>query len=262
MTNPSKNISRQPQLIPDNETLRANFNSLKDGDVFIGRLCLKSTEENLVADLLERGVKLFPAGSAQLSCRSKTLQTKIFSEYMVPGTRAIHDLHDLLESINEYQRLGVSQVVTKKDRANAGMGINLWSSIEEVFNQASLGIMPFPFVLQPFQQGCRDIRVIILGDYQEAYWRDNPHNFRNNLHFGGSSEPATLTAEQQNLCRKVMDRGYFPYAHIDLMVSESGETFLAEINLRGGIKGARISPREYQQKIAVIHQCYQLEQGL
>ena len=262
MTNPSDNHASQQRLIPDNATLHANFNSLKEGDVFIGRLCLKSTEENLIADLLERGVKLFPAGSAQLSCRSKTLQARIFSEYMAPSTRAIHDLHELMESINEYQRLGHGQVVTKKDRANAGMGINLWSSAEEVFNQASLGAMPFPFVLQPFYQNCRDIRVIILDNYQEAYWRDNPYNFRNNLHSGGSSEPAALTAEQHELCQEIIKRGNFPYAHIDLMISAEGATYLAEINLRGGIKGARISPDEYRQKIAAIHQRYRLGQGL
>lgn len=249
-------------MIPDNADLRANFNSLKAGDVFIGRLRLKSTEENLVVDLLDRGVKLFPSGSAQLSCRSKVLQARMFLEYMVPGTRAIYDLHDLVESINEYHRFGYGQVVTKKDRVHGGMGINLWSSAEEVFNQASSGAMPVPFVLQPFCQNCRDIRVVSLGDYLEAYWRDNPNNFRNNLNCGGNSQPATLTTAQQDLCREVMARGDFPYGHIDLMVAEDGATYLAEINLRGGLKGARIGPSEYRQKISAIHQRYRLEQGL
>ncbi|MEN8136455.1 MAG: hypothetical protein ABFS18_13110 [Thermodesulfobacteriota bacterium] len=262
MTRLPEKTPSQFRLIPDNATLRTNFNSLKAGDVFIGRLRLKSTEENLVIDLLERGVKLFPPGLAQLSCRSKVLQVRMFSEYMAPNTWAIHDLHDLMESINEYHRLGLGQVVTKKDRANGGMGINLWSSVEEVFNQASCGAMAFPFVLQPFCQNCRDIRVVSLGDYLEAYWRDNPNNFRNNLHCGGSNESATLTTAQQNLCREVMERGKYPYAHIDLMVSADGATYLAEINLRGGIKGARIGPSEYRQKITAIHQRYRLEHGL
>jgi ribosomal protein S6--L-glutamate ligase len=261
LTNPSE-IAPYARLIPDNHTLRAKFKELQEGDVFIGRLRLKRTEELMIVDLLERGVKLFPAGLAQLSSRSKVLQARIFSEFLTPITRAIHDLHDLMAALNQYQGLGVSQVVTKKDRANAGMGINLWSSTEAVFNQASCGAMPFPFVLQPYCHNCRDIRVIILDDYQEAYWRDNSNNFRNNLHVGGISTPASLSTEQQNLCRKVMARGRFPYAHLDLMVSAEGETFLAEINLRGGIKGAAISPAEYQQKIAAIHQRYRLAQGL
>ena len=262
MTSPTENNFLQHRLIPDNETLLANFNSLKEGDVFIGRLRLRNTEENLVADLLERGVKLFPAGIAQLSCRSKVLQARMFSDFMVPDTRAIHDIHDLMGAANDFQSLGHGQVVTKKDRANGGMGINLWPSTEDVYNHASCGTLSFPFVLQPFQQNCRDIRVIILDGYQEAYWRNNPHNFRNNLHYGGSSEPATLTSEQQDICRQVMVRGSFPYAHIDLMVSADGASFLAEINLRGGIKGARISPGEYRDKISAIHHHFRLELGL
>jgi len=133
------------------------------------------------------------------------------------------------------------------------MGINLWNSLEEVFNQAGLGTLPFPFVVQPFYENCRDIRVVVLGDYREAYWRDNPDNFRNNLHFGGKSSPAELDTGQLALCRRVMARGDFPYAHIDLLVTASGESHLAEINLRGGIRGAVISPAEYQQRIDAIH---------
>lgn len=254
--------SPPPRLIHDNQALRANFNGWRTGDVFVGRLRLKSTEENLIVDLLDRGVKLFPAGSAQLSCRSKVLQAKIFPEYMVPNTMAVHDLHDLMAAMNEYQARGFTQVVTKKDRVNAGMGINLWPSTEALFNHASCGALSFPFVLQPYQRNCRDIRVIILADYEEAYWRDNPHNFRNNLHCGGHGEPAELTAEQRELCRQVMARGQFPYAHLDLMVTAEGATYLAEINLRGGIKGAAINPHDYRRKIMAIHQGYCREQGL
>jgi ribosomal protein S6--L-glutamate ligase len=256
---PTKNSYR---LIPDNDTLYRNFASLGPADVFIGRLRLKPTEENLISYLLEKGVRLFPSGLSQLCCRSKSMQATIFPDQMLPGTRAISDLHELMTALNFYQRSGFSKVVTKKDRANAGMGINLWPSIEDVFNQASMGTLCLPFVIQPFVDNCRDIRVIILGDYQEAYWRDNPDNFRNNLHCGGKYSSTDLSDEQQELCRKVMQKGAFPYAHIDLMVTPTGETYLTEINLRGGIKGARISANDYRLKIEAIHQQYCRELGL
>jgi len=250
------------RLIPDNDTLQAEFNDLAAGDIFIGRLRLKTSEEPLVVDLLERGVKLFPPVLAQLSCRSKVFQARIFAKYMAPHTKAIHDQHELMIAVNKYQRLGIKQVVTKKDRANAGMGINLWASVEDVFNHATCASLSMPFVLQPFYQDSRDIRVIIIGDYLEAYWRNNPDNFRNNLHYGGSGKPATLTDEQFNLCRRVMERGMYPYAHLDLMVSEQGQTYLAEINLRGGLKGAEISSAEYKRRIEAVHQNYRREQGI
>lgn len=251
-----------PRLIADNDRLRELFADLGPGDFFLGRLRLRVSEENLVADLLSRGVTLFPSGLAQLLSRSKVMQATVYGGEMLPGTKAIHDLHDLLALLPEYQRRGVERVVTKKDRANAGLGINLWSSLEEVFNQAALGALPFPFVVQPFMDNCRDIRVVILDDYREAYWRDNPHNFRNNLHFGGRSTPAELEQAQLALCRRVMTRGTFPYAHLDLMVTDDRRTYLTEINLRGGIRGAVITPAQYQQRIRAIHDRFRNEHGL
>jgi glutathione synthase/RimK-type ligase-like ATP-grasp enzyme len=256
LTGDPPTISDKYRLIPDNDTLHRDFASLGPYDVFVGRLRLKPSEENLVVDLLERGVKLLPSGLSQLCCRSKVMQAKLFPDQMIPGTRAITDLQELMAAINEYQRFAYTKVVTKKDRANAGMGINLWPSIEDVFNLVSLGTLNLPFVIQPFYPDCRDIRVIVLDDLLEAYWRDNPDNFRNNLHCGGKSSPADLSSEQIDLCRKVMARGKFPYAHLDLMVTQTGETYLAEINLRGGIKGARITAVDYRRKIDAIHQRY------
>ena len=63
-----------------------------------------------------------------------------------------------------------------------------------------------------------------------------------------------LTAEQRTMCQQVMERGKFPYAHLDFMVTPVGETYLSEINLRGGIKGAKIHPDEYRNRLEQIHQ--------
>ena len=178
---------------------------------------------------------------------------------MIPDSATVHDLNDLMAIMPRYQRRGYTKLVTKQDRANGGMGINLWPSIEDIFNQATLASFPFPFVIQPFQENCHDTRVIVIGDYLEAYRRNNPGNFRNNLHFGGTSEQISLSDEQRDLCRSVMVRGKFPYAHIDLMVTEKKQTYLAEINLRGGIRGAEISPAEYGHKIDEIHNKFALD---
>ena len=50
-----------------------------------------------------------------------------------------------------------------------------------------------------------------------------------------------------------MERGRFSYAHLDLMLTRGGEYWLTEINLRGGLKGAKISGEVYRQKIETIH---------
>jgi ribosomal protein S6--L-glutamate ligase len=51
-----------------------------------------------------------------------------------------------------------------------------------------------------------------------------------------------------------MHRGHFPYGHLDIIVTKNGNSYLGEINLRGGIKGAKISSEEYQEKVKTIHQ--------
>jgi ribosomal protein S6--L-glutamate ligase len=247
-----KRTSRQ--IISNNNTLRAKYNLLGPGDIFIGRLRLKPSEEPILLDLVSRGVQLFPSAVSQLASRSKIFQAILFAQHMVPHTLAIHAQHDLLGAINKYGEHGVAKVVSKHDRHNAGMGIHLWNSIEDLYTQASFGGQLYPFVIQPFYENCRDIRVVVLGDYIEAYWRHNPNNFRNNLHCGGESSSCELTTGQWELCRKVMERGDFPYAHIDLMVTESSETYLGEINLRGGIRGAKINSDDYIARLKAIHQ--------
>ena len=241
-------------VITDNATLRAQYDSLRPGDIIVGRLRLRESEEPLLLDLSQRGVHLVPSALSQLASRSKTLQVTLFGPYMLPLTRAIHAHHDLIRAIADYRKNGVTAVVTKLDRRNAGMGVHLWRSVEEVFTHASLGSIPYPFVLQPFMPECSDIRALFLGGYSEAYQRHNPHNFRNNLHHGGESRACRLSPEQEELCRLVMARGQFPYGHLDLLVTDDGKSYLGEINLRGGIRGATITPAKYQELVAGIHQ--------
>lgn len=246
-------MSREKLIIRDNSTLRAQYDTLQEGDIILGRLRLRDSEESILLDLCQRGIHLVPSGLSQLASRSKAFQAALFAPFMLPLTCAIHSLHDLITAISAYQKNSITIVVTKLDRRNAGMGVHLWQSIEEVFTHASLGNIPFPFVLQPFEPECRDIRVVFLDDYSEAYSRHNPYNFRNNLHHGGQSKAYSLSDEQLSLCRLVMERGRFPYAHLDLLITREGNSYLGEINLRGGIRGAKISPGEYQVKVEAIH---------
>ncbi len=224
---------------------------------------MKVQEEHLLLDLVERGVRLIPSATSQLASRSKTFQAKIFSPLMIPGTKPIYDAHHLLDTISYYHEQDYREVVVKHDRKNAGQGVFLFNSIEEVYSLAANKGIAFPFVIQPFVKNSYDLRVIILGDYIEAYQRHNPNNFRNNLHCGGSAVSCELSRDQLHFCMQIMSRGSFPYAHLDLMVTEDGETYLAEINLRGGIRGAQITTTEYKQKVKEInHSLVQKLQGL
>lgn len=249
-----------PREIKSNAELNACFQELRSGDRVVGRVRLRPGEEHLLFDLAARGVRMVPSAMSQWLSRSKVFQARILCPFMVPATRPVYDMHDLMQMVTEYGRAGVGRVVCKLDRANGGMGILLFASVEEVYTQAVLGSLGFPFVVQPFIDRARDIRVVVLDDHLEAYQRYNPHNFRHNLHCGGEGTPWQLDTAQLELCRRVMARGEFPYAHIDLLMTPDGQNWLNEINLRGGLRGARISQVEYLAAVERVHARLLLEE--
>lgn len=227
-------------IIRTNRELKEQYNELEAGDCFIGMLSFKNLRHRVCVDLLERGVKLFPSALSQTLGRSKAAQALALRHWMVPHTLIITRRVDLMYAINTYSQQGIGRVVTKEDHMNCGFGIHLWDNVEAAYNQASFGTIRYPFVMQPFVENYTDVRVIMAGDYYEAYTRENQHNFRMNLSVGGSSQPYDLNEGQLTLCRNVMGRGKFPYAHIDLLVTADGHNYLSEIALNGGMKGARI----------------------
>jgi len=241
-----------PRIVRDNRTLVRAFAELREGDVVLGRIRMRPGEEGLLVDLQARGVRMLPSATAQLCSRSKVLQARILGEFMGPDTLAVHDRNDLLESLARLRdRRGL---VCKLDRGNGGSGVFRFSTVEDVYTLAMLGQLPFPFVLQPLYSNCRDIRVVILGEAVDAYQRENPNNFRHNLHCGGRSRPWAMDGNLLALCRKIMARAGFPYAHLDFLVSESGDYWLSEINLRGGLRGSRFDQHRYRVEVERIHE--------
>ncbi len=245
-------MSSLRRIIDTNDELFRKYKELQAGDIVTCRLRLKYGEEHLLLDLLERGVQLIPSATSQLASRSKTFQARLLASSMIPHTVAIYDIHGLLETVSLYGKYSIERVILKHDRKNAGLGIHLFRDIEDVYTQAANNVLPYPFVLQPYIKNSRDVRVILIDGFVEAYERNNPNNFRNNLHCGGEATPFTLSDKQLKLCRTAMQRGHYPYAHLDLMVTESNETFLAEINLRGGMRGAVVDPKSYRTMIAEV----------
>ncbi|MCF8056316.1 MAG: hypothetical protein K9K37_06725 [Desulfocapsa sp.] len=245
-------MTSRKRIIGTNSKLSEVREKLGVGDVVACRLRLKYGEEHLLLDLVERGVKLIPSATSQLASRSKSFQARLLAPLMVPLTVAIYDIHGLLDTISLYSKHSISKVVLKHDRKNAGLGVHLFRDIEDVYNQAANNVLPYPFVLQPFVENSRDVRVIILDDYVEAYERKNPDNFRHNLHCGGKPIPFKLNKTQRKLCHKAMKRAAFPYGHLDLMITEKSDVYLAEINLRGGMRGAAIDSDSYRAKVQAI----------
>jgi len=235
-------------IIRSSRELKALFHDLGPGDIFIGMLVYKHLKQSVLIDLLERGVTCLPSPLSQNLNRSKVAQALIFKDWMAPHTSVITRRMDLIDTINQYNKHGITAVVTKEDHLHCGHGIRRWQNIETLYSFMALSESSYPFVLQPFLNDLTDVRVIIAGEYTEAYVRYNPDNFRMNISSGGKSYPYDLNKEQVDFCLMAMERGKFPYAHLDLHIMENGKNYLSEIALNGGIKGARISRKELDQK--------------
>lgn len=231
--------------------LKTHYLKLKSGDLILTRIPLKKEDYPLIIDLMWRGVLSYPSFLSQILSRSKTAQAEILGEFMLPHTCVIKSRTNLLEVMQNPPPF--KKFVTKKDFANCGLGIFLWDDLEAIFRQAGSPPLEFPFVLQPFFEDWQDIRVVFLGDlYLEAYTRENRANFRQNLFFGGKALSYELSPAEIDFCQRVMKRGGFPYAHLDLAYISGKGPYLVEINLKGGIKGAKISVEKYENTIETL----------
>ena len=235
--------------------LTANFQRLAAGDVYIGRIHNAFWRQTFLVDLLQRGVHCIPSPVSQVLNGSKAAQAFVLSQWMLPLTRVIRRRHDLIDAAGEYAAEGIGAVVTKADRMHCGHGVRRWNDLETLYNTEAYRTDAYPMVLQPFVEQAVDVRVIIAGRYMEAYRRYNPNGFRMNMAAGGQSEPFELDMAAEQVCRNAMARGRFPYAHIDLLIIADGTSYLSEIALDGGTKGACIDRRELDRiKTEVLEQ--------
>ena len=235
-------------IIKNNRELKEHYHELRSGDIFIGTISSKHMKSCMLVDLLERNINCFPSPLSQILNSSKAAQALILGNWMLPHTCVITRRTDLIETINTYNKNSIGTVVTKENHLHCGYGVRRWDTIEALYSFMAMSESSYPFVVQPFQENFTDIRVIIVEDYIEAYIRHNPNNFRMNIAAGGNSHPYMLKKEEKEFCHAIMKRSRFPFAHIDIMITENGSHYLTEIALNGGIKGARISREELDKK--------------
>jgi glutathione synthase/RimK-type ligase-like ATP-grasp enzyme len=221
--------------------LDQRFEALGSGDVVVGHLPGKYLRGALAVDLLERGVRCVPSVFCQLLSRSKVAQAVVLRRWMAPHTLTVSRRVELLDAVNYCSRHRIEAVVTKQEGMHCGHGIRRWENAEVLYNSVAFTDSTFPFVFQPYMAGISDVRVIVVGDYVEAY-------FRSNLATGGTSRPLAMDAAAEGLCREVMERGRFPYAHIDLQLTAEGVCYLSEITLDGGVSAARINREELNRR--------------
>ncbi len=220
--------------------LQSCYQELNPGDVLVGEVAAAHQNAAVLIDLLQRGVVCIPSPLAQVLSRSKVAQVDVLGQYMHPLTLAIKRRTDLMAAINAYAAAGIGPVVTKEEHMHCGHGVRRWDHIETLYSFIGLEKKSYPFVLQPLVENFIDVRVLLVGDYIEAYTRSNPNSFMGNLCAGGESLPFELTPDQVHFCRHIVERAQFPYAHLDLQIMPDGQLHIFEIALNGGIQGSRM----------------------
>lgn len=235
-------------IIRSSKELKERYQDLCSGDIFFGILTYKHIKQSILIDLMERGVSCFPSPLSQVLNHSKAAQAVVLNKWMLPHTFVITRRMDLIEAVNTYNKLKIAPLVSKEDRLHCGHGVRKWDTIETLYSFVALSETSYPFVIQPFLDDFIDVRVIVAGEYKEAYVRHNPDNFRMNISMGGKNYPYELNTNLLNFCRTVMARGKFPYAHLDIHITNDGTYYLSEIALNGGTKGSKIRRRELDQK--------------
>ena len=232
--------------------LKECYHQIGPGDVYLGTVVSGPLMHSMLIDLQQRGVHCLPSALSQCISKSKAMQALVFRDWMLPHTRVISRRQELMEVISDYNRHRIGPVITKENHMHCGHGVRKWENIDTLYNLAAFSGASFPFVLQPFREKFTDVRVIIVGDYVEAYIRSNANNFRKNLSVGGQSVACDLDNEKEQFCRSVLERGDFVFAHLDVLISENGTCYLSEIALNGGIKGAAISRQDLDHKKKVL----------
>jgi ribosomal protein S6--L-glutamate ligase len=245
-------MARPPLIIRTLTEFRRQYPRLAAGDLVVGYLPLKPGEEIKVIDLVGRGVRFFPPYLAQALSRSKAAQAEVLGEFMVPGTRVAYRAADLAGLAASFPP--EAPVVCKRDRGHLGLGVSWWPSLQALLSLAGLQTLDYPLVIQPFVAGARDFRAVLVGAHAELYERRNPHSFRHNLFQGGISVPTAFSAAHQEFCRRVMARGSFPYAVLDLLLSPAGNLYLSEINLRAGLRASRLGQAEFRRRAAQLEE--------
>ncbi|WP_045212080.1 ATP-grasp domain-containing protein [Desulfonatronovibrio magnus] len=222
---------------------RKVYLSLDKGDAFVGNLILRPGEEFKALDLINRGVIVYPSLLSQFLSRSKVFQAQVLSSFMLPNTFVAYRSKDIMRKLPDYPP--DLPVVCKRDRKHLGLGLSKWSSLEHLQSLAAMEMLPFPFVVQPFLENARDIRVLIIEDYSEAYEKINPNSFRKNLAQGGTAIRISMPDCLQEFCHKIMLRGEFPYAIMDVLMDRNEKFYLSEISLTGGLTGSRLGQEEF-----------------
>ncbi len=204
----------------------------------------------------------FPRPRVHLAYDGKVGNYRLFKELGLPQppTREFSGLEQAARAWErgELARLGHPPLVAKGAGGGMGQNVFLVSGPKELRAlgrelDTSCARGPAGLVLQRFIDcGGRDARVVLVGHWEDAFWRVGPPGqFRSNLSQGGrverpESDPELERARQ--LVRRLRERAGFDLGAVDVLVPPGAGPLLLEINFffgRQALGGSRAFARIY-----------------
>jgi ribosomal protein S6--L-glutamate ligase len=247
-------VSYHPGLAAEENLLLVSQRPLDERDreavaraaaVLLPQVC----RPDLYALVAETGKPHFPRPAVQLSLDGKVGKHLLFTRLNLPCPRTLvfSDLEAAARSwrAGELARVGLAPPLVAKG-AGDGEGRNVFlvrdpnellSLADELETACTFG--PPGLVLQELvDSGGRDLRVVLVGDHQQAYWRvGQTGDFRNNLSQGGRVEreawPDDMAAGL-DLARRLQAAAGLDLAGVDVLVPTCGGPLLLEINFYFG----------------------------
>ena len=221
----------------DPTTIRELLSKSKKGDRISCRI-RNPRFMGIFHEIESRGTHIFPPLLSQSLSMSKVHQALHYADYMVPNTQVLFRRFHVQNVLRKYAEEDILKAVVKEDWASMGMGVHPCLSLNELARTIIHVIKP-PIVVQPMIENFREFRLVILGDIVLAKEKINSDQvFWNNRIFGGVTKLITPSEEIVEFGREMMLIGKFPWAYIDLHITDGG-VFLSEINLYGSNSGLK-----------------------
>jgi ribosomal protein S6--L-glutamate ligase len=245
-------VSYHPLLVADHNFLLTSQRPLDQRDtqavaeaeaVFLPQ----APRRDLYQLVIEYNKPHFPRARVQLELDGKVGNHRLFSNLGLPQpvTMAFDDLDQAAKAWQAGQAPGGGKqpLVAKGAGGGEGQNVFLVRSPEELAElgprlETSCPRGPEGLVLQELvPTGGRDIRVIFMGDYLDAFWRVAPEgDFRSNLSQGGRVERETGRAELDRavaLALRLKETAGLDLAAVDILPGPEGPLLL-EINFYFG----------------------------
>ncbi|MCB2193691.1 MAG: hypothetical protein KQI62_19100 [Deltaproteobacteria bacterium] len=212
------------------------------------------------------GAPFFPNPATHLSHDGKVGNFRLFSELGLPHPATV-EFPDLTAAAQAWEQgreevaaLG-APVVAKG--AGGGMGENVFLVSNPAELRGLAGRLetychrgPSGMVLQRFLPGATDMRVVLMHDTAQVYWRKAAQReFRANLAQGGSFSTQGPAQEREvalALARRLQKAAGLDLAGVDVMLTPEGEPLLLEINFffgRHALGGSEEFLRRYLEAV-------------